>query len=141
MLFSPRITPSKIWILWQEHYSIYKSRAGMKINFQRWLKCVRIFFFRFIHDAELSDAHMDSLKLRIDLYTTIMSVPKYNIICHAHNNAQRLIQFCFPLEPLEQLEQLTSVFKNTYCRSLINVLVRSCDLQDITDTSELFQKN
>ena len=44
-----------------------KGTDDMKINFRKSLKCVEAFFFRFIPDAELGDAHMDGLKLQKNL--------------------------------------------------------------------------
>ena len=59
--------PPKIQILWQERYNMDKGTYDMKINFQKSLKCVWAFFFRFIPDAELGNAHMDGLKLQKNL--------------------------------------------------------------------------
>ena len=44
-----------------------KGTYDMKINFQKLLKCLWAFFFRFIPDAELGNAHMDGLKLQKNL--------------------------------------------------------------------------
>ena len=60
-----------------------KGTDDMKINFQKWLKWVWVSFFRFIHEAELGDAQMDGLKLKIYLCTRIVSAAKYNKICHS----------------------------------------------------------
>lgn len=57
-----------------EHDSSYKNTDDMKMSFQKWLKCVWISFFRFIHDAELRDGQMESVKLSIYLYTRVISV-------------------------------------------------------------------
>ena len=71
---------------------MYKGADDMKISLSEMVETCMDFLFQFIHDAELSDAQMDGLKLKIYLYMKLVSVAKCNKICHPScNTAQGLL--------------------------------------------------